>query len=297
MKTVPEIAGGLLGSGHCLNETAALLGVSRRTIQRWKKKSFHMATRSNVGGRKCMLTPTIEASLRHMLAQRPTQTQRQLCQEVERVHGVCVSQSTMSRWLGKMAITLKKISCSNTEADQPRVKVARTLFLQRMKSEHQHGCWDTFYNVDECHWRLNRTRKYGYARQGHRATLRRRAARGHGYTLVLVIGTSARVQSRDQCTETRRTTRSPSSQSGVVGWQLIDGALTGTCFHEFIETLLIPRGDLAAATSLARHCRTASLFRRVAGSPTRSSLRFATARAARFTGSVMRMLHGTCGLC
>ena len=125
MKTVPEIADGLLASGHCLDETAALVGVSRRTIQRWQKKAFEVTTKPKAGGRKCMLTPEIDASLRQMLAQRPTLAQKLLCQEVQRIHGVCISQSTMSRWLRKMAVTLKKISCSNTEAEQPRVKISQ----------------------------------------------------------------------------------------------------------------------------------------------------------------------------
>jgi hypothetical protein len=47
------------------------------------------------------------------------------------------------------------------EAELPRVKTARAPLLQRMKSERQHGCRDPFFNVDECHWNLTHTRKYG----------------------------------------------------------------------------------------------------------------------------------------
>lgn len=245
-----QVARRLLQSGHTVCETARLVGVTRRTIQRWCQVSF-AAPRQMCGGRESRLTPLIEAVVRKYISEYPTCTQDQLCQQVKHITGVSVSQATMSRWLRhRLKITRKVAVRTNTEIQLPRVASARLQFASTMRSLR--GVWRTYFNVDESGWHLNRCGKYGWAPRGKRVVVWRPVARGQRFTLVLVVGIAY---------DTKLSAEGTHAGSGVVAWQLVAGSMTGLLFQQFVSSLSLPRGSHLVMDNARIHHAVQSLTR------------------------------------
>ena len=244
----------LLASGHNVTATAAAVGVNRSSVQRWRRLRFAPPSTGS-GGRPSRLGDCVEA-LQSFLASRPTATQAEMVAEVQRVCGVSVSRSRMSRWLQLLGITRKRVVRVNTEIERVNVSAARAAFLSEMW--HARRRWTRYFNVDESGWHLNASSGYGYALRGHRAVARRPAVRGQRFSLTLVIGAAPGAG--------RSGDGGRGAAGGCVGWKLVKGSVTASIFREFIAELELPRGSTLVMDNARIHHASHSLTRQ--GLPT-----------------------------
>ena len=241
------VAKRLAASGSSTRQTAAVLGVTVRTLYRCRECAFRPRAPPS-GGRPHKLTDAIVSVLLHHIEQT-------VWQEAH----IAVHRSTISRWLRKMGITRKVAVLSNTEITLPRVVQARKLFRTRMRQAGRDGMWYRYYNVDECGWHLNRCRRYGYAAHGQRAIIQRPAARGQRYTLVLVVGAGGNYTDRHP--RTRARARRQGNSSGVAAWQLVPGSMTGVLFQQLVANMEIPRDSYLVMDNASIHHAAQSLSR------------------------------------
>ena len=244
----------LLASGHSVTATATAVGVNRSSVQRWRRLGFASPV-TGAGGRLGRLEDCAGA-LRSFLARRATATQADMVEEVQRVCGVTVSRSRMSRWLKALGITRKRVVRVNTEIERANVSAARTEFVSEMRRARRR--WARYFNVDESGWNLNASSTYGYALRGQRAVVHRPAVRGQRFSLILVIGAAAGAG--------RSGDGGRGAGGGCVGLKLVKGSVTGSIFREFIACLQLPRRSTLIMDNARIHQASHSLTRQ--GLPT-----------------------------
>ena len=90
--------------GKSTSEIAKAIGVSKRTIERWRAQDFAPPKALMKRGRQGMLTPMIEKIILQILEQSPHTTHTELLHILTSQGAISepVSQSTISRWLKRI---------------------------------------------------------------------------------------------------------------------------------------------------------------------------------------------------
>ena len=136
---------------HTINQTSQIVGVSCRTIIRWKHSPWHRCASQETRGRRSQLDSGMLTSIKAWLALEPQLTLVGIQERIHTTRGIRVGLSTVGRWLRLVGMTRKRVSYRNSEALLPRVETNRRDFLARIKRGKDTG-WMTFVNVDECSW-------------------------------------------------------------------------------------------------------------------------------------------------
>ena len=225
------------GLGHSVSATAKLVGVTRRTVQRWRKKKG-LERRANA------VTGGSHATLRGALAHRPTLTLRRLQAHLQEQCGLHVSQSTICRWLRPLRITRKVVSLWQ------RPDTCMSFGMDGRPSS---------LSTSAAGISTERGSNRGYAPRGQRAVVARPAARGQRFTWVLVMGLTGGHHGRGSCAD-------EGSPSGSRQWRHplaagSPGSMAGPLFQQFLAALPLARGSHLVMDNARIHHASASLSR------------------------------------
>jgi transposase len=126
---------------------------------------------------------------------------------------ISMSQSTVSRCLKKLQITRKILSKVPIERNSQRVIDLRYNYVREINVFQDRQ----FVFLDECGFNLHTSRNYGYSPINTKAYINVPGNRGQNISLMAAI-----------------------SITGIVGYEIIDGAYSGDSFMDFITRLLVP---------------------------------------------------------
>lgn len=107
-----------------LKDVATRFGVSQSYVSRARKRLSQLGLASP--GAQCNHVPPQLAHLREQLLAQveraPDQTLVELCQWVQREHGIQVGATTMGKTLKRFKLTLKKRPCAPASSPAPRLR-------------------------------------------------------------------------------------------------------------------------------------------------------------------------------
>jgi transposase len=155
---------------------AQAYGVSERTIYRHAKISKRKLKR----GRKRKIVGKVRELLLDFTAYRSKDnnlTQQEMSDFIQKEEKVIISQQTISRFLAKHKRTHKKITPHYQEQDINQVKQFRETIKDLSLSQ--------FSAIDECHFYLNESPRYGYAPIGQDAISPAPGSKGGSYSLIM----------------------------------------------------------------------------------------------------------------
>ncbi len=117
----------VLATPGVLREVAERFGVSQAYVCRARARRERLGQTSPGAQRNHMplRLAGLEQALRAQLAAAPAQTLAQLCQWAWDVHGIKVGTTTMHKTLGRLKLTLKKMTLHAAEQTRPDVAQAR----------------------------------------------------------------------------------------------------------------------------------------------------------------------------
>ena len=173
------------------------------------------------------LTPEDDAKMRELIQHNPGITLREIIPHLS----VEVAESTVSRRLKKLGITLKKKSLIAKEQQRDDIVQKRINFTIASRFVDP----KTLVFLDESGVKTNMTRLYGWAPIGERC--RFHIPHGHWKSMTLI--SAIRI---DQVIEEAT--------------MLLDGPLTGDIFTEYVENKLSPNlkpGDIVVMDNLSSH--------------------------------------------
>ena len=227
----PEICFRMYSQGYPLQKIAGVLNIHRRTVARWiKHGSPAFSTRRPA---RRLLSPENESELVAFFAAKNTATLKEAVEWLADEHGLTASVSTVARCCKNRSITWKKGSIAYSEMSEARAQQ----FLQDMAD----SVGPQVIALDEAAFFWNHVRAYAWNKKGTRAIVKRPGIRGKAHSLLLCIGTS-----------------------GVVKWQLYEGAVNALRFSEFLGDL--PNGGKLVLDNAVIHRATEVL--RKQGLPT-----------------------------
>ena len=199
-----EICFTMHSQGHTQQTIAAALGVNRRTISRWLRRGSPQVTTTRPARRR--LSSANEASVVAFFANNNTATLKQAAQYLRDDHGLVVCLWTVWKCCQKHRMSWKKGSKAYSEMSETRAQQ----FLQDISV----GFGQQVLALDEAAFFWNHVRGYAWAPKGCRAVIKCPGIRGQMHSLLLAISTS-----------------------GVVKWQLYDGAVNAARFSQFLQAL------------------------------------------------------------
>lgn len=152
--------------------------VSERTIYRHVKVSKRKLKR----GRKRKIGGKVQDLLLDFTAYRSkdnTLTQQEMADYIQKKEKVIISQQTISRFLAKRKRVHKKITPLYQEQDINQVKQFRETIRNLPLNQ--------FSAIDECHFYLNESPRYGYAPIGQDAISPAPGSKGGSYSLIMWV--------------------------------------------------------------------------------------------------------------
>ena len=215
-------------------------GVSRTTLFRWNKVgpvSSLRQTRPNGRSRKLDDSMT-RALLAHIKANN-TITHRQAAEWLLDTFSVRVSMATVSNYCKRLNLTCKKATKAFTEMDEQKAE----LWLQNIAV----GFGPHVIALDEAAFVYHHVRGYAWSEKGTRAIVKRPATGSKAHRLLLCI-----------------------SITGVVKWQIYEGAITAADIIEFLQAL--PSGSKLVLDNCQIHKATDVLTKQNLPTASRGSL-------------------------
>jgi transposase len=185
---------------------AKAYGVSERTIYRHAKTSNRRLKR----GRKRKIDGKVRDKLLDFTAycsKDNTLTQQEMADLIQKEEKVIISQQTISRFLVRRKRNHKKITPHYQEQNINQVKQFRETIKNLSLSQ--------FSAIDECHFYLNESPRYGYAPVGQRAISPAPGSKGGSYSLIMWVKNK--------------------KGKGMINWKLTDEKVNTQVFHDFLD--------------------------------------------------------------
>jgi len=234
-----------------LKDVATRFGVSLSYVSRARKRLSQLGLASP--GAQCNHVPLRLADLREQLLAQveraPDQTLLELCQWVQREHGIQVGTTTMGKTLKRFKLTLKKKTLHASEQSSPEVAQARVKrFKLTLKKKTLHASEQSSPEVaqaratwaagrliflDETSATTDMTPTRGRSPKGQRCV--GHAPGGHWHTTTLVCAMSAQ---------------------GLLAPLVLDGPINGEAFGAWVQQFLAPElrpGDIVVMDNLGSH--------------------------------------------
>ena len=226
-RDVQNIFWTMVDRGHPVTEIAKCLKVGRGTLYRWKKLGPQHGPRAALvrGGRK--LKPQLTLALQQHFQAECTTTLARAAQVLWTNFGVRVTPQAVWKFCRRAGLTCKKASKRYTEMSQERAAD----FLERARTTFGPNT----YILDEAAFFINHVRSYAWSQRGTRVVVPRPGNRGRAHSLLLCISTS-----------------------GVLTYELYEGAVTAKRFSEFLQRvphnsrLVLDNAQIHHATNVLR---------------------------------------------
>ncbi|HEX3204633.1 MAG TPA: IS630 family transposase [Propionibacteriaceae bacterium] len=219
-----------VAAGSSARAAAERFGVSESTAIRWAQRwraEGEARARPLGGDHRSRLSGHREAVLT-LVAHQSDLTLAEIRAELAARHGIRVGQTTIWRFFERHRITVKK-SLHATEQGRPDVAAARRRFIVRQPAlDPKHLIF-----LDETSATTKMTRTHGRCLRGQR--LLEPVPHGHWKTSTLVAGLCL---------------------SGITAPYVMDGAMTGDVFLQYIKQILAPTltaGDIVVMDNVATH--------------------------------------------
>jgi transposase len=190
-------------------ELANIYGYNEKTIRRKLKSSDKLKLKYK-RGRKGKIVGRIRELLLDFTAYRSkdnTLTQQEMANCVYDKEKIMVSQQTVSRFLAKRKRNHKKIHPRYKEQDINQVK--------QFEENIRHLPLTQFSAIDECHFYLNESPRYGYAPVGQRVISPAPGSKGGSYSLIMWVKNK--------------------KEGGMINWDLTDQKINTQFFYNFLE--------------------------------------------------------------
>jgi transposase len=220
-----------VAAGSSARAAAERFGVSESTAIRWAQRwraEGEARARPTGGDHRSRLTGHREAILT-LVAHRSDLTLAEIRAELAARHGITVGQTTIWRFFKRHRITVKKKSLHAAEQGRPDVAAARRRFIIRQPAlDPKHLIF-----LDETAATTKMTRTHGRCLRGQR--LLDPVPHGHWKTSTLVAGLCL---------------------TGITAPYVMDGAMTGGVFLQYIKQILAPTlmaGDIVVLDNVATH--------------------------------------------
>jgi len=202
-----DVAIRLKNHGIKNKEAAEVIGVSVRSIQRWRNERVD-SNETKTKGRPSKLSNGFLTKIINALKQEPSMTLEQMVAFAMEEEGVACSTKTMSRFMKLNKISRKKISYTYQESNEEEVLQFKSIIGPSIKSKPTLA-------VDESSFRLNYAPRYGWAPKCSRAFGKRTGNRGKSYSLILCVGINV--------------------ENPIVSYKLNKGSVNGPIFHDFLK--------------------------------------------------------------
>ncbi len=189
-------------------QIAWVLGVCKRTVQRWV--SFQPANIPAVRGRPCKILPLPARWILSQLRDNPYLTQNDIVNRLKTTFNLTLHRSTISRYLQRSSWTKKVPHKANLKCHED----AAELWLQTFKTNHSQG---NLMSLDETDFVVGKSgRITGYSPRGERLVKRHDPRSRKMFSLLV-------------CLEEKST--------APVHSMLVEGAITGKLFQNFLDTM------------------------------------------------------------
>ena len=225
-RDVQQIFWTMRDRGHPITEIAKCLKVARGTLYRWKQQGPQHGPRAALVRAPRKLNTRLAAALQDHFQAESTTTLARAAQMLWTHFGIRVSGQGVADFCKRAGLTCKKASKRYTEMSQERAQD----FLQQAR-----GFGPNTFILDEAAFFFNHVRSYAWSQRGTRAVVPRPGQRGKAHSLLLCISTS-----------------------GVLSYELYEGAVTAARFSEFLQRvptnsrLVLDNAQIHRATNVLR---------------------------------------------
>ena len=223
---VREIFFRMKQQGHSMKTIAAALGVTRQTLHRWQKEGLQKPARSSGRPQARKVNNTVAAALFQHFSNQNTVTLRQAADWLAQHHAIHVCRMTVLNYCRRYRLTYKKATKAYLEMNEMKARQ----FLRQMATSYS----PRVVALDEAAFCLNHVRAYAWSIRGSRAIVARPAVRKKARSLLLCV-----------------------SSTGVIKWELYEGAVDAVRFSTFLQDL--PDGSNVVLDNAKIHHATKSL--------------------------------------
>ena len=178
------------------------------------RSTGNLEPRYSLLGRSPKVTEEQQKIIQKFIAEDPDATLEELVERLHEKLGILIDNSTMSRYVTRLGLSLKKKTIYASERDDVRNVRKRRRFIKAMASLNA----EDLIFLDETGSNLSMTRSYGRSPIGERCYDSVPAKRGKNTTLISALG-----------------------YDGPITELTVEGAVDGQIFCEFIKKLLVPK--------------------------------------------------------